>query len=727
LIILIAVASIVLSLVRISDAEKELSGNIQLLNDQNDQYTGITEEIYYLDEILTTSAYMYVYTDSDHWKKEYYLKRKRLAELLNDELMSTADDSIRHALKHLKIAEIHLTSLENEAIRLSHRDDSASLEVLNSDAYWHHKEDYSSGLYEIAAYLDRIKARNNEEIASNLESNRLMYFLILFINLATWSVLVLLFNRSRHTAQMNNRELNRINTALNESLQLERVSSKKGGTDAVIDKYLGFLEQHLPFGAYYFIEQAKDEVDVRGMVRKAEAYSIQLRDDFFEAGRPKKVIDEVVAANESRGMSRGTIVPESKLLDYKNNLEGIFTPIKTDNGRNALLYVDASHIDIKQSDIGILNTISNQFRISLENASIYSQLEDKIQKRTNELRRLNLKLQKSEQRLMNIFENTLTGVIASNKANKFTMVNSQFCSMLGYTREELLKMKLTDLVLMEGKDRYELSMKRLIEGELGDFTMELQYKSKDGRKVTALTRAFAVHDKKGVFFESLSSVLDITDQVEASKKIMESITETENMERTRIATTLHDSIGQNLTSLHLMLTSLSKSENLDELDRQHVDKVIDITKRTILETRQISHNLMPKHITRFGLIASVENLVQDLNNTSSGINFSLYHNFKDEVMSVSEQINIYRIIQESVNNILKYARANNVYIQMVRHSNIITVLVDDDGDGFDLEKTMEKESLGLRSIKDRAKSISADLEIDSKVGRGTTISVQLTV
>ena len=227
------------------------------------------------------------------------------------------------------------------------------------------------------------------------------------------------------------------------------------------------------------------------------------------------------------------------------------------------------------------------------------------------------------------------------------------------------------------------------------------------------------------FIEAVSSILDITQQVEANKRVMESITETENLERTRIATTLHDSIGQNLTSLHLMLGSIVNSESLNQTDVKHIKKAIKITKDTITETREISHNLMPKYITRFGLNASIENLIADINNTSVTTQFSLYSNLDDKVLSLCEQIAVYRILQEAINNILKYAQANNVYIQLVKHSNIVTLLIDDDGIGFDLEKIDLNNSLGIKSIRNRANSISGELEIDSKLGRGTTISLQL--
>ena len=117
-IITIAVLSVTFSLYRISIAEKELAENIQRLNIENERYTGIEAEIYHLDEILTTSAYMYIYTGSDTWKQEYDKKRERLTFLLNTQLRFTADDSIRSYLKELASAEIKLIGLENEAIRL---------------------------------------------------------------------------------------------------------------------------------------------------------------------------------------------------------------------------------------------------------------------------------------------------------------------------------------------------------------------------------------------------------------------------------------------------------------------------------------------------------------------------------------------------------------------------------------------------------------------------------
>lgn len=727
---MIAITSIVFSLIRISLAEKKLTEHVLRLNEENEQFTGIAQEIAHLDEILTTSAYMYIYTKSEHWKEAHEEQRKRLSDLLSNHIRFTSDDSIRASLKYLKIAEIKMVSLENEAIRLVKRNDSLALAVINSDQYWHYKEDYTDGLYQVRDYLSSIKEENKLGITAGLKQNQLMYFLILCLNVFAWTILVLMFNRSRQLAQRRNEELNKVNTALQESLQLERVEAKSGNVDAVVERYLNFLDDYLPFDAIYFIEEKKKELSIRGMVGTPQYDGGKpLEESLLQNQQCKDIVADVIEKQEAIGTLNGSCIAQQDLLRNLKGLEGVFAPLKTDGADHAFLFVDATKSNLQDSDMAILNTILNQFRISLENASIYSGMENKIQRRTKELKRVNEKLEKSERQLTNVFENTQTGVVGSNKQHKYTMVNTQFCNMVGFSSEELLKMSVFDLLMLDDKEQYKASMEKLLKGELKSFTMRLRYKNKEGQKVTALNRTFGVYDEDGKFMESLASILDITDQIEGNKKIMESIVETENLERTRIATTLHDSIGQNLTSLHLMLTALAKSEHMSDEDHGTVDKVINITKRTINETRQISHNLMPKYITRFGLIASVENLVQDLNatSTSTGMSFSLYHNLDDNLLSISEQIAVYRIIQEGVNNILKYSKATNVYVQLVKHANVVTILIDDDGIGFDLQEVDVEHSLGLRSINNRANSISADLEIDSKVGRGTTISIQLTI
>ena len=341
-------------------------------------------------------------------------------------------------------------------------------------------------------------------------------------------------------------------------------------------------------------------------------------------------------------------------------------------------------------------------------------------------KKIEFALEENQERHKKILENIQTGVVITNNSHHFSMANKKFLEMSGYTEAEILNYNIIDLAPMEHSNALKQQFKKLVKGEINEFTIEHQLKRKDGSHLSVLTISFGIYDENGIFIEAISSILDITHRVESNKHIMESIIETENLERTRISTTLHDSIGQNLTSVHLILNSLKNSKNLNSTDTAYVDKLIDIVLKTITELREISHNLFPKHISRFGLIASVKNLIEDINNTSGITKFKLFTNFEDKLLSINVQLAVYRIIQEAVNNILKYSKATKVDIQMIKHSSIILVLIEDNGIGFDFnEKLNEGKSLGLRSMQNRAKSISANLTIESAENRGTTISIQL--
>ncbi|MEZ5002479.1 MAG: PAS domain S-box protein [Chitinophagales bacterium] len=857
IIIIIAVLSITFSLYRISEAEKDLSKNIQELSRENEKYSGISEEIYHLDDKLSMSTLMYVYTKDEKWKDQYKYNRNRLTGLLSKELKATSDEFILHSIEELKSSEIKMVALENEAIRLVHRDKmNEALAILNNEEYQAYKSIYASVLDGIRKYLLKEAEENKMVIANGLKHNRLIYFIILITNLLTWLLLVTLFDRSKKQVVAGNIELQRINKVLNKSIALEKnKEAVKDDVPTVMTKYLAFLKENLPFSNYHIIDRKDGKYQLLKSHIGDNNGSLIQPIDFSNDDALCNFLNNVTEENELMGYSESNIYSGSKILKTKKSIKAVGIPIHNDNtGCSLLLLEGGIKHKIKESDIGIIKTISSQLKISLENAHIYTNMEETIEQRTFELKRANLNLlekeeklttaqqiaklgnwelcsksmlitvsdevldileiksdkntfkpeffaefidasdyiklvesykefinkedapqlelkiksatnqikylyirtaekkvtngkvsvfgtiqditdrkkvelayKESRERFLNVFENNQTGVVVTDADQRFTMVNSQFVNMLGYSKEELEEMTIFDIANIEQREKSIKSYEKLMTGEIKSFIDQKIYNRKDGNHIHVITKTFGNYDSEGKFIEAVASVLDITQQVESNKKVMESIIETENLERTRIATTLHDSIGQNLTSLHLMLGSIAKSETIGEADLNNVKKAIKIAKDTILETRQISHNLMPKYISRFGLLASIDNLVQDLNATNSGIEFTLYSNFTDDILSISIQIAIYRIIQEAVNNILKYSKAEHVYIQLVKHGNIITVLIDDDGCGFDINTVEHQESLGLKSIKNRANSISAELEIDTMPDRGTTISLQLTL
>lgn len=192
-------------------------------------------------------------------------------------------------------------------------------------------------------------------------------------------------------------------------------------------------------------------------------------------------------------------------------------------------------------------------------------------------------------------------------------------------------------------------------------------------------------------------------------------------ERQRISKDLHDGIGQMLTAIRLEVTSLESLAKEDiAFETKTAKAMID---NTIQEVKRISNNLMPSAIVDLGLIPALKSLLL-LPNKEIKVNFE-YEEFVDKIgLSKKQEITIYRIIQESLNNALKYANPTelNVFVQFLDVNNLL-IRFADNGTGFDINETSKKLSSGLINMKERASIIDAKLKIISQINSGTTIEM----
>ncbi len=183
----------------------------------------------------------------------------------------------------------------------------------------------------------------------------------------------------------------------------------------------------------------------------------------------------------------------------------------------------------------------------------------------------------------------------------------------------------------------------------------------------------------------------------------------EEQERQRIAQDLHDSIGGMLASIRM---SISK-EKYEEHLLQKLDK-------TIVEMRRISRNLMPETLKNLGLEIALKELCEAMSQKQLHIQFEAFNVSKD--IPFKTQLALYRIAQESISNIIKYAQANSVIVQISQNLETINLTIEDDGVGFD--KTEIVYGLGLNNIENRVRLINGTVDIVSQKGEGTTINVE---
>lgn len=222
-------------------------------------------------------------------------------------------------------------------------------------------------------------------------------------------------------------------------------------------------------------------------------------------------------------------------------------------------------------------------------------------------------------------------------------------------------------------------------------------------------------------------IFDITPVVRNQERVNGAIYNAEDSERRRIAGEIHDGLQQTLSVSALNLQYLdSEIDKLSAECQERYAKSRDYLERGIRESRQIAHRLMPKAIHDVGLNKALEELVNEMRSISQ-VNCSYYCNLKKRLDEKLE-IGLFRTTQEALNNILKYARATKVAVQLIGFEEEIQLLIEDDGIGFDKNKLdLYKTGFGLTGMKNRINSLSGNLLIDSKPGHGTSIIARIPV
>ncbi|MEL7424077.1 MAG: ATP-binding protein [Bacteroidota bacterium] len=202
------------------------------------------------------------------------------------------------------------------------------------------------------------------------------------------------------------------------------------------------------------------------------------------------------------------------------------------------------------------------------------------------------------------------------------------------------------------------------------------------------------------------------------------VIEGQESERIRVAKELHDGLGGLLSSVksHFSVISQNKPELFTQPVYQKTGELID---RACTEVRQVAHNLAPHSITILGLQGALEDL-QGQVNIGQSINCKLEIWGELDQLEQSHAIMLYRMIQELVNNVLKHAKAANLLIQCMHTPDAWIITVEDDGLGFDVEdRRANSKSLGLESIHSRAAFLNAEVDFDSQVGAGTTVTINV--
>ena len=213
-------------------------------------------------------------------------------------------------------------------------------------------------------------------------------------------------------------------------------------------------------------------------------------------------------------------------------------------------------------------------------------------------------------------------------------------------------------------------------------------------------------------------------QIASSQQILKSL---EN-ERRRIAANLHDSLGQILLAIkNQTLLTLQRAPEEAAL-RQRLNEISGTTSQAIEEVRQITHGLRPYQLDRIGLTQAIRAIVSSAP-AGGPISFASRVEDIDNVFGKDSEIHVYRIVQEAVTNVLKHSNATEATVVIKKRSNVVSLSIRDNGQGFDVQMNSSSKprdlGYGLSGIAERVRILEGNLAVDSRPGQGTSVTVEV--
>lgn len=338
------------------------------------------------------------------------------------------------------------------------------------------------------------------------------------------------------------------------------------------------------------------------------------------------------------------------------------------------------------------------------------------------------KLREAESRFRALVEQSLAGVYII-RDKKFTYVNPQFAAIFGYSASDMHNHSTDILNALSTQDDVAHYMEDKFSSSTRGARYEMIGHKKNGQMVNVeiFGCSTTINGEPAI----IGTLIDVTQnkllqkrimeqREQEQKKIMRAMLKAEEKERNRLGRELHDNINQILTGIKLSLLLAGGKEKDAKL---HIDNAIDLVDNTIYEIRALSHRqVMPLSEV------DLEELIMEMTRKTqlvSAITINFIYSIDNDAINDDLKINLYRIIQEQLNNILKHAEAMLVDIIIEMHGGILSVLISDDGKGFDTTK--KSGGIGISNIINRVESFDGKVKIASSPGNGCSLEIQIPV
>jgi PAS domain S-box-containing protein len=344
-------------------------------------------------------------------------------------------------------------------------------------------------------------------------------------------------------------------------------------------------------------------------------------------------------------------------------------------------------------------------------------------------------LRESEERLKVLFESAPDAIYLIDSEGRFVDCNNAALELVGFARDEVIGKTLDEIgLLSRGQlSKAEANLKKVVAGKLSG-PNEYTLKRKDGSHVSVEVRTFPVKIGGKILTQGIAR--DITGHKRTEKKLLEHqaklkslasrLSLAEERERYRLATDLHDQISQSLVISKIKLDQLGKSSGSDEF-KDSLKDISNCLGQVIDDTRALTFDLSYPILYELGFEAAVAEWLTDQIQVKHGIKTEFTNDGHQKPLDDDIRVLLFRNVRELLINVVKHARPKKVKVSICRIKDNIRISVEDDGVGFDPHEVMsmsaKKAQFGLFSVHERLEQLGGLIEIDSKAGRGTKITM----
>jgi len=344
-----------------------------------------------------------------------------------------------------------------------------------------------------------------------------------------------------------------------------------------------------------------------------------------------------------------------------------------------------------------------------------------------------------KRRLVGVIETAMDGILTIDESHTIILVNPAAASIFGYTVNQLQGAPIDIVIPMRHRHVHNTHVnqfgergttRRKMGGNFDDYYVTGLHANGSEFPLEASISSLIENDKRfyTVIFRDTSErklakekMAQYHSELSQLSSALQSIREEE---RKHIARELHDDLGQLLAALRMDLSLLQRDQSLAGKSRLALNSMDQLLLTSITTLRRIATDLRPRALDEGGLFFALQTLQKEFSQRH-GINCDLIANEEQLILDDEPSTAIFRIVQESLTNVARHAKANHVIIRFARDEQSLAFTIQDDGRGIEEGAMNKTRSFGLVGMRERIKAMQGEFQVLSEVGKGTQIQITL--